>query len=125
MIYLISIIDGFNFYRKFNEHIDNLMKKKRERFREMLDEIGTLQLTSTWKEIKKLIKEDPRYLKYNSDKGEREFRDYIKDKTMTAKTSLRELLQECKFINHKSSDLIKENPNHLKEIQDILKNDKR
>lgn len=122
---LIESLDREDRERKFNEHIDNLMKKKRERFREMLDEISTLQLTSTWKEIKKLIKEDPRYLKYNSDKGEREFRDYIKDKTMTAKTSLRELLQECKFITHKSSDLIKENPNHLKEIQDILKNDKR
>ncbi|KAH8277525.1 hypothetical protein KR026_012438, partial [Drosophila bipectinata] len=122
---LIETLDRDDRERKFNEHIDNLMKKKRERFREMLDEVNTLQLTSTWKEIKKLIKEDPRYLKYNSDKGEREFRDYIKDKTMHAKTALRELLQECKFITHKSSDLIKENPNHLKEIQDILKNDKR
>lgn len=101
------------------------MKKKREKFREMLDEISTLQLTSTWKEIKKLVKDDPRYLKYSSDKGEREYRDYIKDKTMQAKTALRELLQECKFITHKSCDLIKENVNHLKEIQDILKNDKR
>ncbi|KAH8380690.1 hypothetical protein KR009_002199 [Drosophila setifemur] len=122
---LIETLDRDDRERKFNEHIDNLMKKKRERFREMLDEIGTLQLTSTWKEIKKQIKEDPRYLKYNSDKGEREFRDYIKDKTLHAKTALRELLQECKFITHKSSDLIKENANHLKEIQDILKNDKR
>ncbi|KAH8313835.1 hypothetical protein KR067_012422, partial [Drosophila pandora] len=122
---LIETLDRDDRERKFNEHIDNLMKKKRERFREMLDDVNTLQLTSTWKEIKKLIKEDPRYLKYNSEKGEREFRDYIKDKTMHAKTALRELLQECKFITHKSSDLIKENPNHLKEIQDILKNDKR
>ncbi|XP_022218731.2 transcription elongation regulator 1 isoform X2 [Drosophila obscura] len=122
---LIEPLDRDDRERIFNVHIDNLMKKKRERFREMLDEIGTLQLTSTWKEIKKLVKEDPRYLKYNSEKGEREFRDYIKDKTMHAKTALRELLQECKFITHKSSDLIKENSNHLKEIQDILKNDKR
>ncbi|KAH8414522.1 hypothetical protein KR215_007969 [Drosophila sulfurigaster] len=122
---LIETLDRDDRERIFNEHIDNLMKKKREKFREMLDEIGTLQLTSTWKEIKKLVKDDPRYLKYSSDKGEREYRDYIKDKTMQAKTALRELLQECKFITHKSTDLIKENANHLKEIQDILKNDKR
>ncbi|XP_002137702.3 transcription elongation regulator 1 isoform X4 [Drosophila pseudoobscura] len=121
----IEPLDRDDRERIFNVHIDNLMKKKRERFREMLDEISTLQLTSTWKEIKKLVKEDPRYLKYNSEKGEREFKDYIKDKTLQAKTALRELLQECKFITHKSSDLIKENANHLKEIQDILKNDKR
>lgn len=102
------------------------MKKKREKFREMLDEIHSLDLTSSWKDIKKLIKEDPRYLKYsNSDKCEREFRDYIKDKTINAKSALRELLQECKLISHKSSEIIKDNPNHLKEIEDILKNDKR
>ena len=103
-----------------------MMKKKREKFREMLEELSTLQLTSTWKDIKKLVKEDPRYTKYNnSDKCEREFRDYIKDKTLNAKAALRELLQECKLITHKSIELVKENPNHLKEIQDILKNDKR
>ncbi|XP_017846828.1 transcription elongation regulator 1 isoform X2 [Drosophila busckii] len=122
---LIETLDRDDRERIFNEHIDNLMKKKREKFREMLDEITTLMLTSTWKEIKKLVKEDPRFLKYSSDKGEREYRDYIKDKTIQAKTALRELFQECKFITHKSRDLIKENPNHLKEIQDILKNDKR
>lgn len=45
------------------------MKKKRDKFREMLDEITTLELTSTWKDIKKIIRDDPRYLKYsNSDK---------------------------------------------------------
>lgn len=102
------------------------MKKKREKFREMLDEISTLQLTSSWKDIKKLIKEDPRYVKYNSsEKCEREYRDYIKDKTLSAKNALRELLQECKLISHKTIENIKENSNHLKEIEDILKNDKR
>lgn len=102
------------------------MKKKREKFREMLDEITTLDLTSSWKDIKKLIKEDPRYLKYNnSEKCEREFRDYIVDKTLAAKGGLKELLKECKLITHKSHELVKENPNHLKEIQDILKMDKR
>lgn len=102
------------------------MKKKREKFREMLDEITSLELTSSWKDIKKLIKEDPRYLKYNnSEKCEREFRDYIVDKTLTAKGALKELLKECKLITHKSHELFKENPNHLKDIQDILKMDKR
>lgn len=56
---------------------------------------------------------------------EREFREYVKDKTIEAKTSFRELLQECKLITHKSLEIVKENPNHLKEIEEILKNDKR
>ncbi|KNC24473.1 hypothetical protein FF38_10524 [Lucilia cuprina] len=123
---LVEYLDRDERERIFNEHIDNLMKKKREKFREMLDEITTLQLTSSWKDIKKLIKEDPRYLKYNnSEKCEREFRDYIVDKTLAAKNALKELLKECKLITHKSHELVKENPNHLKEIQDILKMDKR
>lgn len=79
------------------------MKKKREKFREMLDEIISLELTSSWKDIKKIIKEDPRYLKYNnSEKCEREFRDYIVDKTLAAKGALKELLKECKLIDRKS-----------------------
>ncbi|KAM7360322.1 uncharacterized protein ACRADG_004837 [Cochliomyia hominivorax] len=123
---LVEYLDRDERERIFNEHIDNLMKKKREKFREMLDEITTLELTSSWKDIKKLIKEDPRYLKYNnSEKCEREYRDYIVDKTLAAKGALKELLKECKLITHKSHELVKENPNHLKEIQDILKMDKR
>lgn len=50
----------------FNEHIVNLTKKKRDKFREMLTETPHLELTSSWKEIKKLIRDDPRYIKYNS-----------------------------------------------------------
>lgn len=44
---------------------------------------------------------------------------------MNAKLSFRELLKECKFITHKSWDTYQENGNHLREIEDILRNDKR
>lgn len=56
---------------------------------------------------------------------EREFRDYVRDKTNAARSNFKELLQECKLITHKSFDLYNENHNHLKEIEEILKNDKR
>jgi hypothetical protein len=56
---------------------------------------------------------------------EREFRDYMRDKAATARSAFKELLQECKLITHKSYDTYKENSNHLKEIEEILKNDKR
>lgn len=52
--------------RIFNDHIGSLTKKKRDKFREMVDELPQIELTSSWKEIKKLIKDDPRYLKFNS-----------------------------------------------------------
>jgi transcription elongation regulator 1 len=44
---------------------------------------------------------------------------------MSAKSAFRELLQECKFITHKSYETFRENSNHLREIEDILRNDKR
>lgn len=56
---------------------------------------------------------------------EREFREYLRDKINDARTNFKELLQECKLITHKSMDLYSENQNHLKEIEEILKKDKR
>lgn len=50
----------------FSEHIETLLRKKREKFRELLDETAEVTLTSTWKEIKKVVKEDPRYTKFAS-----------------------------------------------------------
>lgn len=112
--------------RIFNDHIVQLGKKKRDKFREMLAELPQLALTASWKETKKQIRDDPRYLKYNSsDKCEREFREYLRDKTADAKAAFKELLQESKLISHKSLETVKSNPLHLKEIEDILKNDKR
>lgn len=123
---LVELLDREDREGLFNDHINNLVKKKRDKFREMLDEIPSLELTTQWKDIKKAIREDPRYLKYNSsERCEREFREYIKDKAMNAKLSFRELLHECKFITHKSWDTYRENQNHLREIEDILRNDKR
>lgn len=123
---LVELLDREDREGLFNDHINNLVKKKRDKFREMLDEISSLELTAQWKDIKKMIREDPRYLKYNSsERCEREFREYIKDKAMNAKLSFRELLHECKFITHKSWDMYRENLNHLREIEDILRNDKR
>ncbi|KYB29457.1 transcription elongation regulator 1 isoform X1 [Tribolium castaneum] len=110
----------------FNEHIEHLLRKKREKFRELLDETPDVTLTSSWKEIKKIIKEDPRYTKFaSSERCEREFKDYLKDKLITAKGQFKELLQETKLITHKSLSNLRENQGFMQEIEDILKNDKR
>lgn len=110
----------------FNEHIEHLLRKKREKFRELLDETPEVTLVSSWKEIKKLIRDDPRYTKFAStERCEREFKDYLKDKLITAKGHFKELLQETKLITHKSLSTLRENQSHMQEIEDILKNDKR
>ncbi|KMQ84717.1 transcription elongation regulator 1, partial [Lasius niger] len=82
--------------RLFNEHIEQLGRKKRDKFRELLDEVGaSTELTASWKDIKKSLKDDPRYLKFSSSdrKCEKEFKEYIKDKLVAAKADFRELLQ--------------------------------
>lgn len=78
---------------------------------------------------------------------EREFKDYLKDKLITAKGQFKELLQvswyihkysflfhdyflililqETKLITHKSLSTLRENQAHMSEIEEILKNDKR
>ncbi|XKL64051.1 hypothetical protein PGB90_004137 [Kerria lacca] len=111
----------------FNEHIEQLTKKKREKFRELLDETLEITLNSSWKDVRRLIKDDPRYGKFSSSerKCEKEFKEYMKDKLVAIKTDFRELLQETKLITHKSFSMVKENENYLKEIEDILKNDRR
>ncbi|CAG2068723.1 unnamed protein product, partial [Timema podura] len=58
-------------------------------------------------------------------KCEREFKEYIKDKLVGTKTDFRELLQETKLIGHKTLKLVQENENHMHEIEEILKKDKR
>ncbi|KAG5880875.1 hypothetical protein JTB14_038086 [Gonioctena quinquepunctata] len=110
----------------FNEHVELLIKKKRQNFRELLDETPEVCLVSTWKEIKKIIREDPRYTKFaSSERCEREFKDYLKDKLIFAKGQFKELLQETKLITHKSLQTLRESQGHMQEIEDILKNDKR
>lgn len=112
--------------RLYSEHVDQLLRRKRDKFRELLDETADVTLTSSWKDVRRTIKDDPRYTKFaSSERCEREFRDYIKDKLVAAKGNFKELLQETKLITHKSLSQLRENENHMLEIEEILKNDRR
>ncbi|GFR29138.1 transcription elongation regulator 1 [Trichonephila clavata] len=112
--------------RVFEEHVNHLCRKKKEKFRELLDETPEIDLTSTWKEIKRLIKDDPRCSKFSSSdrKCEKEFKEYLKDRLVTAKADFRELLKETKIITYKSRKLIEET-DHLADIEKVLQNDRR
>ncbi|KAK0167860.1 hypothetical protein PV327_001715 [Microctonus hyperodae] len=114
--------------RLFNEHIEQLGRKKRDKFRELLDEVGaSTELTASWKDIKRSLKDDPRYTKFSSSdrKCEKEFKEYIKDKLVAAKADFRELLQETKLITDKTYKKVQENNTCLTEIEDILRKDRR
>merc|ERR1712037_496489 len=55
--------------RLFDTHIDELIAKKKTAFRSLLEEQKEVALDAAFKDIKKLIKEDPRYTKFStSDK---------------------------------------------------------
>ncbi|XP_018412488.1 PREDICTED: transcription elongation regulator 1-like, partial [Nanorana parkeri] len=122
-----SLLEREEKEKLFNEHIDALTKKKREHFRQLLDETYTITLTSTWKEVKKIIKDDPRFIKFSSSdrKRQREFEEYIRDKHITAKADFRTLLKETKFITYRSKKLVQESDQHLKDVEKVLQNDKR
>ena len=57
----------------FSEHIEQLIRKKRDKFRELLDEtLNTTDIlnessSTSWKDVKKLLKDDPRYVKFSSN----------------------------------------------------------
>ncbi|XP_062392931.1 transcription elongation regulator 1 isoform X3 [Sardina pilchardus] len=122
-----SLLERDEKEKLFNEHVEALTKKKKEHFRQLLDETAVITLTTTWKEVRKIIKEDPRCIKFSSSerKKQREFEDYIKDKYIIAKADFRTLLKETKFITYKSRKLIQESDQHLKDIEKVLQNDKR
>ena len=63
---LAELLDRDEKEKLFDAHIESLSKKNKEMFHKLLDETTTVTLTSTWKEIKKQIKEDPRYSKFSS-----------------------------------------------------------
>ena len=113
----------------FDEHMNKFRAKKRDLFFQLLDdnqEKFSLK-NSTWKEVKKLIKHDARYEKlHGSDsfKMEKEFDSYINEKFYKAKLDFRELLLQTKLITYKTHAMIKETPQSLTEIEDLLSKDK-
>jgi transcription elongation regulator 1 len=112
----------------FNQHLQALHKKKKDKFREALSEIKTVDIfKAEWRDIRKIIKDDPRYFKFSSSdrKAEREFRDYVEDRLIQAKNEFKEFLKETKILTHKSKKLIDESDQHLTDIVQILQNDKR
>jgi len=124
-----SLLDGLEKDQKeaiFEEHIAQLSKKKKEKFRELLAEMN-VELNSNWKDVKKLIKDDPRYCKFSSSdrKCEREYREYLKDQMVVAKADFRELLKETKVVTHESLKKVTENDQHMKDILEVLRKDRR
>lgn len=61
-----DLLDRHQKEHLFEEHVKMLEHKKREAFYQLLDETQSVTLTSSWKEVRKAIKEDPRMTKFSS-----------------------------------------------------------
>ncbi|XP_050536238.1 transcription elongation regulator 1 [Daktulosphaira vitifoliae] len=125
---LADSLDSEEKEKLYKVHVEEITKRKKEKFKEMLNEINDLTLDSSWKEIRKQIKEDVRYVRFSSSdrKCEKEFREYLKDRLVVAKNEFKDLLMETKLITHLSNSKLQENNEaYLKEVEDILSNDKR
>uniref|UniRef100_A0A914VS59 Transcription elongation regulator 1 n=2 Tax=Plectus sambesii TaxID=2011161 RepID=A0A914VS59_9BILA len=124
---LADLLDKEQKERLFDDHIRSLEKKRKEAFYQLLNDCEGVTLTSHWREVRKMINDDPRYSKLcaSERRAEREFRDYMADKMSSAKSEFRDLLRETKIITYKSKQTITENEQHLKDILSTLENDKR
>ena len=123
----VSSLEKSERERLFDDHIDMLISKKKENYWKLLAECKEIALDSSFKEIKKLIKEDPRYSKYSSSdrKCEKQFNEFLKDKVSKTKKAFRELLMETKKISDKSLAMVREDGAHMAEIVELLNKDKR
>merc|ERR1712106_724162 len=114
--------------RLFDEHIDHLIAKKKEAYRSLLEEQKDVPLDAIFKDIKKNIRDDPRYSKFSSSdkKCEKEFSCWLRDRVHQARAQYRQLLMETKLITHKSLQMIKDKEgNHMEEIEEVLCKDSR
>jgi len=121
----LDVLDKDNKETMFDEHITEITEKRKKSFRRLLEEAG-VSLDAYWRDVRRRIKEDPRYAKFgNSDMREDQFEAYIREKTTTARNEFRELLRETKLITYKSRKLLDESYSHWKDIKEVLKKDKR
>ena len=52
--------------RLFEEHMAVLNRRAREGFHRLLNDTPAVTLTTTWKDVRRIMKTDPRYTKFSS-----------------------------------------------------------
>ncbi|XP_075262785.1 transcription elongation regulator 1-like [Convolutriloba macropyga] len=111
----------------FNEHIEQLGEKRKQQFREMLDQSEGITFTTGWRDARRKVKEDPRYEKFSSSdrRREREYEAWKETAYMRAKHNFKDLLKETRMITHKSFSMVRQSEQHMHDIEEILKKDKR
>lgn len=112
----------------FERHLDKIYQRRKEKFHQLLSETKEITLGSDWRDVKRIIRDDPRYIKFSSSdrRCEREFREFIKKLREVAEENFRQLLRETKLIDKETRRKIEESEHqHLIDIIGTLQNDKR
>jgi len=124
---LVEALEREEKERLYDAHVDVLNKKKKASYHELLGECSEVTLTASWKDVKKAIKDDPRFEKFSSSdrRREREFLDYQREKVSAAKGELKALLMETKSITYKTKESLNAGDTSVKDIEEILSNDQR
>ena len=84
------------------------MKAKRKKaYNDLLRETN-VNTTSNWKDIRRKIKEDARFLKFSSSdrKREREFNEFIQELGKRARVDFQEMLEECRLITYETEGIL-------------------
>ena len=91
----LSIDDKLKLY---DEHINDLKRKRLKQFHELLDK--HVKLDTTWIELLPIVKDDPRAVRLSKKESvlEEYFDAYLEARVKKAKEESEELLKENKFI---------------------------
>lgn len=113
----------------FERHLDKIYLRRKEKFQQLLGETKEVTLASEWRDIRRIIREDPRYIKFagNSDRRcEREFHEFIKKRRATCVENFKQLLRETKLIDGDTRRKMEESEHqHLIDILGSLRDDER
>lgn len=113
---------------EYNRHLDKIYLRRCDKFHQLLEETKHITLASEWRDVKRIIIDDPRYIKFSSSERrcEREFRNFMSRKRAIAESDFRKLLRETKLIDGNTRRKIEESEHqHLIDIIGTLQNDKR
>lgn len=111
----------------FDDHLKVLMTKSREMFHKLLDDTDGIGLDASWRQVRRLIRDDPRYEKFSSHerKREREFTTWLEGRLDRARQELRRLLEECKFVTHETGRRYEESDAVRRDLVSALSKDRR
>jgi len=108
-------------------HLGNLNKKTKDVFYRILNDCESLELSTSWKSLKKILKDDSRFQKLmtNEKKWESDYATYMEEREAKAKKDFLDLLKEKSSLILTAKRRSSEEDAFLDDILSTLQEDKR